>query len=729
MKTITIAPIALVVASALSTAQAAQWQDAQSMSSNASVANSVSQASLSQQLNLPADYQMKEVRRVKLTSGLTKAKFRQMYKGVPVFGNTITAQANNFGLMQSSVGQVLTGIELDLSSVKPKLSGDDALKLLKGPSLASAKNLENQKSELFIFMDENNRARLVYQVSFFEASNTPRRPFAIIDANSGEFIQVWDGLAHALVGTGPGGNSKTGQYEYGTDFGYLDVQQSGNTCTMNNDNVKTVNLNHSTTGSTAYSYTCPRNTVKQINGAFAPLNDAHFFGSVVFDMYNDWYGTAPLSFQLTMRVHYGNNYENAFWNGSAMTFGDGQTTFYPLVSLDVSAHEVSHGFTEQNSGLIYSNQSGGINEAFSDMAGEAAEYFMEGSNDWLVGAQIFKGNGSLRYFQDPTQDGRSIGHASDYYSGMDVHHSSGVFNRAFYLLANTSGWNTQTAFEIMVRANQLYWTQSATYDSAACGVKNAASDLGYSTADVIAAFNTVGVNATCGDDPDPEPTDGELQNGVTLTGLSGNRSSESLYYIDVPSGASNLQVQTSGGSGDVDLYLKAGSIASTSNYDCRPYLNGNNETCSVDSPQATRYSVMLRGYRSYSGVSLVVSFDEGSSDGGDDYFENNQSYSIPDNNASGIASPINVTRSGAGSTVSVEVDISHTYKGDLIVTLRSPTGESYVLHNRTGGGANDINQTYTVSLNGDDVAGEWELHVADRASIDTGRINRWSMTF
>ena len=145
----------------------------------------------------------------------------------------------------------------------------------------------------------------------------------------------------------------------------MDVAQSGNTCTMQNSNVKTVNLNHGTSGSSAYSYTCPRNTVKEINGAYSPLNDAHFFGNVVFNMYNDWIGTPPLTFQLSMRVHYSNNYENAFWNGSSMTFGDGASRFYPLVSLDVSSHEVSHGFTEQNSNLVYSGRSGGLNEAFS----------------------------------------------------------------------------------------------------------------------------------------------------------------------------------------------------------------------------------------------------------------------------------------------------------------------------------------------------------------------------
>ena len=139
---------------------------------------------------------------------------------------------------------------------------------------------------------------------------------------------------------------------------------------MTSPNVDTLNMNHATTGGAIHQFTCPENTVKEINGAYSPLNDAHYFGNVVFDMYRNWYNTAPLTFKLKMRVHYSRNYENAFWDGSQMTFGDGATTFYPLVSLDVAAHEVSHGFTEQNSGLVYSGQSGGINEAFSDMAGK-----------------------------------------------------------------------------------------------------------------------------------------------------------------------------------------------------------------------------------------------------------------------------------------------------------------------------------------------------------------------
>lgn len=77
--------------------------------------------------------------------------------------------------------------------------------------------------------------------------------------------------------------------------------------------------------------------------------------------------------------------------------------------------------------------SGGINEAFSDIAGEAAEYYLRGNVDWIVGSDIFKSEGGLRYFDQPSKDGRSIDHASEYYDGLNVHLSSGVYNRAFYL--------------------------------------------------------------------------------------------------------------------------------------------------------------------------------------------------------------------------------------------------------------------------------------------------------
>ncbi len=584
------------------TVQSAQWTE---LTGNNNLPQSVFQMSIAEQFNLDSASDAIKLRTVNFSNGVSKTRYQQYYQGVPVYNSHLIAQVNNYGLLQAEQALVLTDIASDLVSVKPIITEKAALQAVAATALV-APIIENEQVQLYVQLADNNKAQLVYQVSYFDAGPIPSRPMAIIDANTGEVLKSWEGLNHALVGTGPGGNEKTEQYEYGTNFGYLDVTQSGNTCTMENANVKTVNLNGATAGSTAYSYNCPRNTIKAINGAYSPLNDAHYFGGVVFNLYNNWYGTAPLSFQLTMRVHYSTNYENAFWNGSTMTFGDGANTFYPLVSLDVAAHEVSHGFTEQNSGLIYSNQSGGINEAFSDMAGEAAEFYMKGNNDWLMGADIFKEPGALRYFEDPTQDGRSIGHASDYIAGMNVHYSSGVFNRAFYLLANTTGWDVRKAFEVMVRANQLYWGAATNFNQGACGVKQAATDAGYNANDVIAAFDTVGVDASC----NTAPSDGVLENGVAKNNLEDVRDSENIFYIDVPAGATNLVVTTAGGSGDMDLYLKYANEPTKNSYDCRPFIYGNNESCSVTSPNVGKYYVMLYGYRAYHGVSLLASYDE-----------------------------------------------------------------------------------------------------------------------
>jgi len=206
---------------------------------------------------------------------------------------------------------------------------------------------------------------------------------------------------------------------------------------------------------------------------------------------------------LHMVVHM-RDYDNAFWNpaSATMTFGDGERMFYPLTSLGVGAHEVSHGFTEQHSGLNYFGQSGGMNEAFSDMAAQAAEFFAYGHNSWEIGPEIFKKDGeALRYMEKPSKDcdgslpGNycSIDDASEYTSNLDVHYSSGVYNRFFYLLGTSKGWDTKKAFDVMVAANMNYWTASSTFEQAACGVIQAATDQKYSTDAVIEAFKVVKV--------------------------------------------------------------------------------------------------------------------------------------------------------------------------------------------------------------------------------------------
>jgi pseudolysin len=239
------------------------------------------------------------------------------------------------------------------------------------------------------------------------------------------------------------------------------------------------------------------------------MNDALFGGEVIKNMYFKWYGVPVLTkggkpMQLKMVVHA--RMDNAYWDGSKMTFGDGISTFYPLTSLGVAAHEISHGFTEQHSGLAYYAESGGMNEAYSDMAAQAAEFYAyNGKNSWQIGPEIFKqADRALRYLDQPSKDcnGKkpgnwcSIDDASQYYSGLDVHFSSGVFNRAFYLMGTAEGWDAKRAFDVMVLANQNYWTKTSTFQQGACGVINAAKDLEYDVAVVKAAFEGVKVDTS-----------------------------------------------------------------------------------------------------------------------------------------------------------------------------------------------------------------------------------------
>lgn len=430
----------------------------------------------------------------KYASGVTVTRHNQMHMGVPVWNEAIVEHSDGKGKTHVT-GAALRNLGQDLPSVKPIFSTADAL--MQAKTQAQIFATENEQAKLYVKMGANNVAHLVYVVSF-NATETaePRRPFYMLDANTGAVIDHWEGINHATIGTGPGGNLKTKQYEYGTTYGFMDVKQVGTTCSLDNLNVATYDMGQGTRVPKApFSYTCPRNTNRLVNGGYAPMNDAHYFGGIVFSMYNDWLGVRPISQKLLMRVHYKRAYENAFWDGTAMSFGDGATTFYPLVSLDVTSHEVSHGFTEQHAGLTYSGMSGGMNEAFSDMAGEAAENYMKGTNDFQVGAEIFKATGALRYMYNPPLDGSSIDNASKFTSTMDVHYTSGVYNKAFYLLATKAGWSTKMAFQVMADANRLYWTASSTFNQGACGVQSAATNRGYSAADVASAFAAVGV--TC----------------------------------------------------------------------------------------------------------------------------------------------------------------------------------------------------------------------------------------
>ncbi len=544
---------------------------------------------------------LRAVKTRKLGNGKVITRFQQFHQGVPVWGEAIVERRDNASAAPSLSGAMISNINQDLPSIRPALT--DKAALAQAKAQAGAQQTHNDQVKLYVKQDANGVAFPFYLVSFVnQSAKAPSRPHFMIHAITGAVLEKWEGITH-VDGTGPGGNTKTGQYEFqaGGTYGPLNVTQNGSTCSLDSPNVLTINMNGGTTATAAHTFTCPRNTVKTVNGGFAPMNDAHAFGNITFNMYQSYMGIRPISQKLKMRVHYQTGYENAFWDGTQMTFGDGATTFYPLVSLDVAAHEVSHGFTEQNSGLVYSNESGGMNEAFSDMSGEAAEYFARGTNDFLVGAEIFKAAGALRYMSNPSQDGRSINHASQMTSSMDPHYSSGVYNLAFYKLATTAGWNTKMAFQVMALANDVYWTANSTFNAGACGVEKAATDLGYSVASVTAAFSAVGVSCSS-----PPPTSTTvLTKGVPVSGITLSTGTSKTYTLVVPSGMSTATFKLSGGTGDGDIYTKLGSAPTTTSFLAKSDGSTNTETITLNAPAAGTYYVLVHAYSSVSNTSLV----------------------------------------------------------------------------------------------------------------------------
>ena len=215
-----------------------------------------------------------------------------------------------------------------------------------------------------------------------------------------------------------------------------------------------------------------------------------------------------------------------------------------------------------------------------------------------------------------------------------------------------------------------------------------------------------------------------LQNGVAVTGLSASLNQQLAYTMNVPAGATGLKFETSGGTGDADLYVRFGSAPTTSVYDCRSNGSTNTETCNIATAQAGTYHVMVLAYTAFSGLSLKGSYTIAGP-----YFENAANVNITDNATVESSLTVSGVAGNAPAALRVGVDIKHTYIGDLKVDLIAPDGSVYVLHNRTGGTTDNILTTYTVNASSEVANGTWKLRVNDNAAQDTGFIDKWSLQF
>ena len=442
----------------------------------------------------------------------TVLRLQQVYEGVPVWGSTQVAHVGKDGVLKVVSGTVIPDLDKqEKLKNKNHIEGKQAIEIAQKDLGLNPTYDKKPSAELYVYQN-GEEATYVYVVQLNFLDPEPGNYYYFVEADSGKVLDKYNTINHV-----------TGTNKVGTGKGVLGDTKSLNTTLSS----YSYYLQDNTRGAKIYTYdaknrtTLPgtlwRDTDNIFNAAYdGAAVDAHYYAGVTYDYYKNTFNRNSYDnagAALNSTVHYGRSYNNAFWNGSQMVYGDGDgTTFAPLSgSLDVIGHELTHAVTEYSSNLIYQNESGALNEAISDIFGTLVEHYDNRTPDWEVGEDIYtpgKAGDALRSMSDPTKYG-DPDHYSKRYTGTEdeggVHINSGIINKAAYLLANggthygvtVNGIGKDKVGAIYYRANTIYFTESTTFSQARAGLVQAAADLyGANSAEVAAvkqSYDAVGI--------------------------------------------------------------------------------------------------------------------------------------------------------------------------------------------------------------------------------------------
>lgn len=390
--------------------------------------------------------------------GLTHIRLQQTYQGIPVELAEWILHINKAEI-KSMNGLIFNNLEL---SATPTLTQEQALDFAKKHIGATAYKWEIPEEEAHYKWesgDESNtyyptgelvyipkkytikaeNYRLAYKFDIY--SHEPlSRSYVFVDAITGEILAE-DSIIHHVDTPGTAVTAYSGPQPIIADSfaGQFRLRDGSRGL-----GVRTFDLNNAYGYGGAVDFIDADNIWNNINPQFDEYaGDAHWGTEVTYDYFNDMHGRNSIDgagFALNSYVHYGTNYVNAFWDGTRMTYGDGNggAPYTPLTSLDIAGHEITHGLTNFTAGLIYYGESGALNESFSDIFGTAIENFARpGDWDWLLSADI---GGVFRSLENPNAFGDP-----DTYFGVNwaslvgpdnggVHTNSGVQNHWYYLL-------------------------------------------------------------------------------------------------------------------------------------------------------------------------------------------------------------------------------------------------------------------------------------------------------
>lgn len=477
--------------------------------------------------------EFKAVATIRDANGSTHVRVERSYKGLPVIGGDLVVHQGPDALWDGASQTLAAPIRVSVRPTVGKTRAEQAVST-KDRTTREIRRLRVEGSPRLVVEAIAGSPRLAWEFTSGGryTDGTPSRLLTYVDARTGkvirrdERIQTVDGDGNSLY-SGPVDLQLT---QSGSVYQLKDPTRGNTYTTDMNNRTDSLFCQLFGVGCQAGTLFTSPDTIFG-NGTNSSREsaavDAQYGTNVTWDYYklvhgrNGIFGNGSGSFN---RVHYGNGYVNAFWDGTKMTYGDGNgTTFGPLVSLDVAGHEMSHGVTENTAGLTYSGESGGLNEATSDIFGTMVEFYAANGNDpadYYIGEEFdLAQHDGFRRMDNPALDGSSHSCWSTTTKNVDVHYSSGVGNHFFYLLAEGSGQRTiggkvhnsptcngstitgigrADAERIWFRALTVYMTSGTTYAQARTATLNAATDLFGATsnqrATVAAAWSAVNVN-------------------------------------------------------------------------------------------------------------------------------------------------------------------------------------------------------------------------------------------
>ncbi len=448
--------------------------------------------------------------------GFTHFRFQQFHKGIEVYGTQYMVHEKQ-GALVSSNGKLVKAISANNTF---SLSKSEAVQAAINYVNAKKYMWENEQEEALLQKIKNDvtatyfpKAEPIYFDKYFTevgsnyvtaykvevyAKAPVSKQEVFIDAQTGKVLHAFNKLHTAEV-TGSASTKYAGTQAIQTDslspssFRLREYARGGG--------IETYNMQEGTDYTLAVDFTDADNVWNNVNTQQdEAATDAHWAAEMTYDYFlskhgRDSYddaGTILLSY-----VHYDASYSNAFWDGTRMSYGDGDGTQYSaLTSLDVGGHEIAHGVTEYSANLIYQNESGALNESFSDIFGASIEFYADFANfDWFIGEDFDIGGNGFRSMSDPN----SVGDP-DTYLGANwefgpadnggVHTNSSVQNYWFYLLTvggsgtndnndayNVTGLGIDTAAAIAYRNLTVYLTQSSNFYDARDGAIQSAADL------------------------------------------------------------------------------------------------------------------------------------------------------------------------------------------------------------------------------------------------------------